>query len=80
MPPSANQPEVPGFDYFVVRTRRGVADSLAGLAERLGTGEKRAFESGDQLLRLLERWSGVGENMTAAGGPGNAMTNPKETP
>jgi hypothetical protein len=30
---------------------------IAGLAEQLRTGEKRGFENGEQLLRLIGEWS-----------------------
>jgi hypothetical protein len=44
------------YDYFMVRIRRpGSAPPhlLCGVMERLGTGEKRIFESGEELLRLM---------------------------
>lgn len=43
------------FEYFMVRlTRSALApDRLAGLIERLGFGEKRSFDTGEQLLRLV---------------------------
>lgn len=31
--------------------------SIAGLVEHLGTGEKRSFSSGDELLRLVGSWT-----------------------
>ena len=46
--------------YFLVRVRRpatGGAGEFAGLVERLGTGEKRAFQTGDELARVVEEWS-----------------------
>jgi hypothetical protein len=43
------------FEYFMVRLTRSThaPDRLAGLIERLGFGEKRSFETGEQLLRLV---------------------------
>jgi hypothetical protein len=31
-------------------------DRVSGLVERLGSGEKRTFETGDQLLRMVGGW------------------------
>jgi hypothetical protein len=46
------------FDYFVLRLIRSrPSGPITGLAERLRTGEKRSFDSGDQLLRLIDAWS-----------------------
>jgi hypothetical protein len=48
--------EVPErFEYFMVRMTRSAhaPDRLAGLIERLGFGEKRSFDTGEQLLRLV---------------------------
>jgi hypothetical protein len=45
------------FDYFMVRVRRATVGQrggpLAGVAERLGTGEKWTFENSDELLRVV---------------------------
>jgi hypothetical protein len=55
------------FDYFMVRVRRTAAGkrdgSLAGVAERLGTGEKWAFESSDELVRVVGGKQGHNPNM-----------------
>ncbi len=51
-----HQGEVPErFEYFMVRLTRSARtpDRLAGLIERLGFGEKRNFDTGEQLLRLV---------------------------
>lgn len=51
------------FSYFMVRLRHSsgggspVDGSIAGLVEHLGTGEKRSFSSGDELLRLVGSWT-----------------------
>jgi len=57
------------FDYFMVRVRRTAAGkhdgSLAGVAERLGTGEKWTFESSDELVRVVGGKQGHNPNMLA---------------
>ncbi len=61
---SPHQPdEGPGttserFEYFMVRLTRSdqEPERVAGLVERLGSGEKRSFETGDQLLRMVGGW------------------------
>lgn len=43
-------------DYFMLRVSRlgpGATDGLSGLIERLGTGEKHAFGSVAELVRLI---------------------------
>jgi hypothetical protein len=46
------------FDYFMVRVVRSADEPgrVAGQVERLGTGEKRAFGTGDQLAQLVAAW------------------------
>lgn len=49
-----------GFSYFMIRIQRpGPARpaTVSGVIERLGTGEKRSFADGAQLLDLLGSWS-----------------------
>jgi hypothetical protein len=43
------------FDYFMVRLHRIVSepDRLSGQVERLGTGERWRFDTGEQLVRLV---------------------------
>ena len=51
---------VPDFSYFMVRIQRADAArpaAVSGVIERLGTGEKRSFADGTQLLELLGSWS-----------------------
>jgi hypothetical protein len=44
--------------YYIVRVRPdGATGELAGLVERLSTGEKRAFRSYEELARVVEEWS-----------------------
>jgi hypothetical protein len=63
------------FDYFMVRVTRAEDDArLTGLVERLGTGEKRSFGSGQQLLWLVGSWSDAESNLQAraeASNPGD---------
>jgi hypothetical protein len=46
------------FEYYMVRVRRSDADPehVTGHVERLGTGEKRGFESERDLARLVATW------------------------
>ena len=46
------------FEYYLVRVRRSTADlrQVTGHVERLGTGEKRRFGSGEDLVRLVAAW------------------------
>jgi len=50
------------FAYFMIRVRRkagkGAEGSpLTGVIERLGSGEKYAFENAKELVRLVNTWS-----------------------
>ena len=59
------------FEYFMVRLTRSASepDRVAGLVERLGSGQKRSFDTGEQLVRLvgggftldLNMQSGIGD-------------------
>ena len=48
----------PSFAYFVIRLGRapGEPERLFGVIERLGSGEKRHFDSGEQLMGLVQGW------------------------
>lgn len=61
-------------DYFMLRIRRDTAATtvLVGLIERLTTGEKRSFDSGDELLRLVTAWPDPVPKMPGITVPGNA--------
>ncbi len=60
------------FDYFMVRVTRTEDDArLTGLVERLGTGEKRSFGSGQQLLWLVGAWTDAHSNLQARAETGN---------
>ena len=48
-----------GFSYFMIRLSPGSGESageVAGVVERLGTGEKCAFGSGRELVELMSAW------------------------
>ena len=64
-------PPPPRFDYLMLRLVRSDADTelISGLAEALRTGEKRSFETGDQLLQLIAEWSGRNAQGTVPRGP-----------
>jgi hypothetical protein len=53
------------FDYFMIRLsqRDGEPQRLAGQIERMGTGEKRSFETGQQLLDFFAAWLARHTNM-----------------
>lgn len=61
------------FEYFMIRVRRSNQDPerVAGLVERLGSGEKRSFETGDQLLRMVGGWFAFSLNLQPSTGPRN---------
>jgi hypothetical protein len=61
------------FEYFMIRLTRSekVPERVAGLVERLGSGEKRSFESGDQLLQMVGGWFASGLNLQPSTGPRN---------
>jgi hypothetical protein len=59
-PDSPNLPaDAPvAFEYYMLRLSRSApADGLAGQVERLGTGEKRRFDSAEELVRLVALWT-----------------------
>ena len=70
------------FEYFMIRLTRSDNDPerVAGLVERLGSGEKRSFETGDQLLQMVGRWFAFSLNLQPPAGhrnPGDyGPTNP----
>ncbi len=62
--PASGSGELRRFAYFMVRLQRPAAGgdtTLAGVVERLGTGEKREFASAAELYDLLELWSAAAE-------------------
>jgi hypothetical protein len=58
------------LDYFMIRLARRERDPdrVAGLVERLATGEKRGFDTADELIRLVVAWDGPGSNMDGVSG------------
>ena len=61
MPGSPEAPAEPPveFEYYMLRLSRSrnEAEGLAGQVERLGSGEKRRFDSAEELVRLVALWS-----------------------
>jgi hypothetical protein len=51
------------FEYYMIRLRRTDAhpEQVIGQVERLGTGEKLAFGSGEHLVRLVTAWRTGGD-------------------
>lgn len=47
-----------GFSYFMIRLSPG-AGEVSGVVERIGTGEKRTFASGQELVTLVSGWPAV---------------------
>ena len=47
------------FDYFVIRVCRSAAhpEQVVGLVERVGSGEKRVFETAEHLAALVSGWT-----------------------
>ena len=66
--PDVEEGRAERFDYFMVRLSRSTREPqrLAGLIERLGSGEKRSFETGEQLVRLVGAWGEVHGDIQAA--------------
>ena len=53
------------LDYFMIRLARRECDPdrVAGMVERLATGEKRGFETAYELIQLVIAWDTPGSNM-----------------
>ncbi len=62
------------FSYYMIRIRHTAAEtqteSLAGIVERLGAGEKQSFADAAELLRLLSGWTEGLPNMRYVTGGG----------
>jgi hypothetical protein len=61
MPPAESETPIDPagqFEYFRLQVFRAeeYPQSIAGQVERLGTGEKRRFETAGELLALVTRW------------------------
>jgi hypothetical protein len=66
------------FSYYMIRIRHSPAEDrleplLAGVVERLGSGEKQNFADGAELLRLLSGWTERHPNMRSVPGRGKAQ-------
>lgn len=63
------------FEYYMVRIHRSDGDprQVTGHVERLGTGEKRRFGSGEDLVRLVAAWP-ADEGSHAQNGSASART------
>jgi hypothetical protein len=61
------------FEYFMVRLTRSPRepDRVAGLVERLGSGQKRTFDTGEQLVRLVGGGFALDLNMQSTTDDGN---------
>ena len=70
------------FEYFMVRLTRSLSepDRVAGLVERLGSGQKRSFDTGEQLVRLVGGGFGLDQNMQSAIGDRNAAEGDNAAP
>src|SRR5213075_377298 len=70
------------FEYFMFRVRRSDAEPGQGTGhvERLGTGAKRGFGSGDDLARLVATWpadeQGLAPDRTAPAVPPETTRGP----
>jgi len=55
------------FAYFMIRVRREPTGApggrLAGIVERLASGEKRSFDTGAELLDVVTGWAEPPPNM-----------------
>jgi hypothetical protein len=67
-PPDMEGTTSPRFEYFMIRLTRSEQEPerVAGLVERLGSGEKRSFETGDQLLQMVGGWFDFNLNLQPA--------------
>lgn len=65
------------FRYFMLRVRVEPEQSpaevpaLAGVVERLGSGERRDFSSAEELLRVMATWTDGAPNVPSATEPRN---------
>ena len=64
------------FEYFMVRVTRSAREPgrVAGLIERLGSGEKRSFDTGEQLAQLVGSNFAPDMNMQSAQSGRNAAS------
>ena len=64
------------FEDFMVRVTRSARDPdrVTGLIERLGSGEKRSFDTGEQLAQLVGGGFALDVNMQPTTGDRNATS------
>jgi hypothetical protein len=66
-----------GFSYFLIRVRRSEPDAqdggISGVVERLGTGEKWSFGSGEELIHLVDSDVHRLKKMQPSGTPGKPI-------
>ena len=56
-----------GYGYFVLKLRlapTGDTPGCAGMIERLGTADRRNFETAEELVRLLSAWASDAPKMS----------------
>jgi hypothetical protein len=73
---SAGEGETPErFEYFMIRVARSTTEpeKVSGLVERLGSGEKRSFDTGEQLVQLVGGRFTPQRNRQPADGDPNTM-------
>jgi hypothetical protein len=70
------------FEYFMIRVTRSDKDPerVSGLLERLGSGEKRSFETGNQLLQMVGGWFAFDLNLQPLTEPRNPTDNESTDP
>ncbi len=70
------------FEYFMIRVTRSDKDPerVSGLLERLGSGEKRSFETGNQLLQMVGGWFAFDLNLQPSTEPRNPGDNESTDP
>lgn len=58
--------------HYMIRVQQLGEDpsAISGVVERLGAGEKRRFDTGEHLIRLIQAWPDDPPNMQDLGGVG----------
>ena len=66
------------FRYFMLRLRVGPeaattsTQMVAGVVERLGSGERRDFSNAEELVQVMKTWTDAAPNVQAATEPRNS--------